>query len=140
VTTDRLPAARPAGSVPDVRNGLPGMAADFVQTIQAASDTMRLVSAAGGNDASDVEVVALTGWVCTGDTAADALQAAADLARESPGLEITSLQWAKVALPVSEGDHDGAAVVENWEWKLTVVVVKRDPVTGEPGGSATEGR
>ena len=135
--TDHLPAARAEDGVPDTR-ALPAMAADFVQTIAAASEAMRYVSASGGdNNASDIEVVALTGWVCTGDAAADALQAAADLARESPQLEVVSLHWARVALPVSE---DGGTVVENWEWRLTVVVTRRDPATGETSSYATEGR
>ncbi|MFD0432134.1 hypothetical protein ACFQ60_47705 [Streptomyces zhihengii] len=52
-----------------------------------------------GADSSDVEVSAFGAIVCTGDSPADALQAAAAVARRAPGLEIHALAWARADGP-----------------------------------------
>ncbi|MDJ0345549.1 hypothetical protein QMK19_33935 [Streptomyces sp. H10-C2] len=101
----------------------PAFAHDLVRTLRAAG------SAVGGlvtlGSSSDVSVNALTAVVCAGSTPAAALQAAADFARQAPGLEPHSLALARVP-----GPCEGV-----WEWHITMTVSSRDPMTGEYGGS-----
>ncbi|WP_330294073.1 hypothetical protein [Streptomyces sp. NBC_00576] len=128
---ENLPAVlvgQPGAAVEQARTSAPPFAGDLVRTIQEASSALRVVSTL--NPSSDITVSAHTALVCAGDTAAAALQAAADLAREAPTLEIQALNWAKVPGPV-EG---------TWEWHVILTVSARDPETGEYGGSTHHGR
>lgn len=121
------PGSQPGAAVEQARTA-PPFAGDLVRTIQQASSALGVISTL--NPSSDITVSAYTALVCAGDTAAAALQAAADLAREAPTLEIQALNWAKVPGPV-EG---------TWEWHVTLTVSARDPQTGEYGGSTHHGR
>ncbi|MFM9625320.1 hypothetical protein ACKI14_46300 [Streptomyces turgidiscabies] len=124
-----LPAVPGGAAVEQTRSAPPFTGAgDLVRTIQEAGAAVRVLSAL--NPASDITVSALTVLVCAGNTTADALQAAADLAREAPTLEIHALALARMPGP-AEG---------TWEWHLTLTVSTRDPQTGEVGGSTHHGR
>ncbi|ELP65074.1 hypothetical protein PV735_46810 [Streptomyces turgidiscabies] len=123
-----VPGGQPGTAVEQGRTSAPPFAGDLVRTIQEASSALRVVSTL--NPSSDITVSAHTALVCAGDTAAAALQAAADLAKEAPTLEIQALNWAKVPGPV-EG---------TWEWHVILTVSARDPETGEYGGSTHHGR
>ena len=74
---------------------------------------------------SDVTVSTVTALVCAGSTPADALQAAADVARQAPTLHIHSIAWARVPGPAEN----------SWEWHATLTVSARDSETGEYDGS-----
>lgn len=128
---ETLPAVlggSPGTTVEQIRTQAPPFAGDLVRTIQEAGTAVRVLSTL--NPSSDITVSAHTALVCAGNTAADALQAAADLAREAPTLEIHALALAKVPGPV-EG---------TWEWHVTLTVSALDPQTGEHGGSTHHGR
>lgn len=118
-----LPATRPdEGAVESVRIGRPPVfAQDLVRSLDGAAGAVSALADHG--QASDVSVSALAALVCTGATPADALQAAADAARQAPGLEPHGLSLARVPGPV-EGI---------WEWTITMTVSARDPQTGERG-------
>ncbi|MEU3902037.1 hypothetical protein [Streptomyces sp. NPDC045251] len=121
-----LPATRPAGesAVETVRTGRPPLfAQDLVRSLDVATGAVGALADRG--QSSDVSVSALTALVCNGDTAADALQAAADVARQSPNLEPHGLSLARVPGPV----------VGMWEYVITMTVSARDPQTGEYGGA-----
>ncbi|MEU2717784.1 hypothetical protein [Streptomyces sp. NPDC007205] len=122
-----LPATRPAGesAVETVRIGRPPLFAhDLVRSLDVATDAVGALADHG--QSSDVSVSALTALVCNGSTPADALQAAADVARQSTALEPHGLSLARVPGPV-----DGM-----WEYVITMTVSVRDPQTGEYGGAA----
>ena len=98
-----------------------GMGQDLVRSISEAAAAVRFVDATGSG-AADISVTALTALVCTGDTEATAMQAAADLTREiTPRMRIISTAWA-----MTPGAVDGA-----WQWSLTMTVSSRDPRSGE---------
>ncbi|WP_432040996.1 hypothetical protein [Streptomyces chartreusis] len=120
--TAHLPATRQpaADAVESVRfDRAPAFAGDLVRSLDEASSAVSALADQGG--ASDVTVSALTALVCAGTTVADALQAAADVARKSPGLEPHGLALARVPGPV-----EGV-----WEYQITMTVSARDPLTGE---------
>lgn len=121
----QLPATRRPLAPPAVRvQGPAGMGQDLVRTISDATAAVRFIDATGSG-AADISVTALTALVCTGDTEADAMQAAADLTREiAPRMRIISTAWAGTPGPV-----DGT-----WQWSLTLTVASRDPRTGEYSG------
>ncbi|MGX9891185.1 hypothetical protein [Streptomyces sp. NPDC002276] len=123
-----LPGGQSGAAVEKTRQPTPPFAGDLVRTIQAAGSAVQVVSAL--NPASDITVSAHTVLVCAGDTAADALQAAADLAKEAPTLEIQAVNLAKVP-----GSVDGM-----WEWHVILTVSSRDPQTAEYGGSTHHGQ
>jgi hypothetical protein len=123
--SEHLPATRRTGeaAVETVRIGRrPPFAEDLVRSLDEASSAVGALVDRG--QSSDVSVSALTVLVCTGSTPADALQAAAEAARQAPNLEPHGLALAKTPGPV-EG---------MWEWALTMTVSARDPQTGEYGG------
>ncbi|MER7817414.1 hypothetical protein [Streptomyces sp. NPDC096153] len=117
---ESLPAARPSAeaAVEPVHLRGPAFAHDLVRTLDEARTAVGSLVSRGS---SDVTVSALTALVCAGSTPADALQAAVDLARQSPSLEPHGLALARVPGPV-EG---------LWEWHITMTVSSRDPQTGE---------
>lgn len=92
-----LPSTRrPAEDVAELApTGRPvPFAGDLVRSLGEASQAVGALDQLGPS--SDVTVSALTALVCTGSTAADALQAAADVARNSPSLEPHGLSLARV--------------------------------------------
>ncbi|MGW5336196.1 hypothetical protein [Streptomyces bauhiniae] len=105
----------------------PPFAHDLVRSLDEASQAVGALDRLGPS--SDVTVSALTALVCTGGTPADALQAAAEVARQSPGLEPHGLSLARVPGPVAG----------MWEYQLTMTVSTRDPQTGEDGGPVHHG-
>lgn len=120
--TAHLPATRqPAeGTVEAVRfDRTPTFTGDLLRSLDEASTAVS--SLADEDGASDVTVSALTALVCTGSTAADALQAAADVARKSPGLEPHGVTLARVPGPVAG----------LWDYHVIMTVSARDPLTGE---------
>ncbi|MGW6979651.1 hypothetical protein ACWGE1_09405 [Streptomyces sp. NPDC054932] len=131
-STDRtaapLPATRPAVPEGDVElhaaTTMPSFGRDLVRTLHEARSA---VSALALTDSlvSDVEVSAYTALVCTGNTPAAALAAAAALATKAPSLEIHALSWARVP-----GPREGTT-----EFQVTITVTSPDPETGEHGGS-----
>ncbi|MFI5868420.1 hypothetical protein [Streptomyces sp. NPDC051546] len=99
---------------------------DLVRTLHAATTAVGTLALGGTADAaSDVEVSAFAAIVCTGDTPADALEAAAAVARRAPGLEIHSLAWAR-----TDGPREDTS-----EYKVTLTVTAPDPGTGEHNGT-----
>ncbi|MER8039394.1 hypothetical protein [Streptomyces hydrogenans] len=117
-----LPAARRPveGGVELLRTDrTPPFALDLVRSLDEASQAVTSLDPLG--PASDVTVSALTALVCTGSTPADALEAAAEVARKSPGLEPHGLTLARVPGPVAG----------SWEYQITMTVSSRDPQTGE---------
>lgn len=109
------PSALPGRVQPPASQGQ-----DLERSFVQARAAVRYVDAVGC-PAADVALTAQTALVCTGDTPADALQAAADLARGMPRMQITSLAWAK-----TPGHADGI-----WQWQVTLTVTAWDPATGE---------
>jgi hypothetical protein len=71
-----------------------GMGQDLVRSISEAAAGVRFVDATGSG-AADISVTALTALVCTGDTEAAAMQAAADRNRRVPGIP----EWNLCELP-----------------------------------------
>jgi len=128
----RLPAARtvqdpaPATAAVVARvQGPASMGQDLVRTITQAAAAVQFVAATGSTDDVDVSVTALTALVCTGETEAAAMQAAADLTREiTPRMRVVSLAWATTPGPT----------VDTWQWSVTMTVASRDPGTGEYSG------
>ncbi|MFJ9901223.1 hypothetical protein ACIQPR_48790 [Streptomyces sp. NPDC091280] len=119
-----LPVVHPGDDVAGVRIGRPPVfARDVVRSLDQATEAVGALADRG--QPSDVSVSMFTALVCTGSTPADALQAAADVARQSPALEPHGLALARVPGPV-----DGM-----WEWTITMTVSARDPQTGEYGGA-----
>ncbi len=110
---------------PQVLGG-PSFGQDLVRTLHQATTVVGgLAFGDGGDGSSDVEVSAFGAIVCTGDSPADALQAAAAVARRAPGLEIHALAWAR-----TDGPSEGT-----FEYKVTMTVTAPDPATGEHGGA-----
>ncbi|MET9466562.1 hypothetical protein ABZY44_17495 [Streptomyces sp. NPDC006544] len=104
----------------------PSFGQDLVRTLHAATTAVGTLALGENPDAaSDVEVSAFAAIVCTGDTPADALEAAAAVARRAPGLEIHSLAWAR-----TDGPREDTS-----EYKVTLTVTAPDPGTGEHNGA-----
>ncbi|NGN68438.1 hypothetical protein G5C51_31645 [Streptomyces sp. A7024] len=124
--TAHLPAPRQdQGAVEQVQNGQPpAFARDLVRSLDVATAGVRALADRG--QASDVSVSALTALECNGATPADALQAAADVVRQSPALEPHGIALAKIP-----GRVEGM-----WEYVVTMTVSTRDPQTGEYGGAS----
>jgi hypothetical protein len=99
----------------------PGFVTDVAEDFdQAQRATLRL--SARGTD-YDLTVRLATVVHCTGETTAEALQAAAEFFRESPRAELQSITWAR-----APGQPDGA-----WEYTATLTVSFPDE-RGEYGG------
>lgn len=122
----RLPVRTAPVHTPVRVQGPESMGQDLVRAISAAAVAVQYVEAAGSSPAADFSIVARATTVCLGDTEADALQAAADLARElaQRRIRITDLTWARIPGPVEE----------EWQWSLTLTLASRDPGTGEYPG------
>ncbi|MDX3165998.1 hypothetical protein PV516_19610 [Streptomyces scabiei] len=104
-----------------VQNEPPLFVPDLVRTLDAARN---VVSGLGDDESSDVSVSALAALVCTGESPADALQAAADAVRRSPTLEPHGLSLTRTP----------GLVAGTWEWILTMTISTREPLPGEHGG------
>jgi len=111
--------------------GSASMGQDLVRAISGAAAAVDYVDAAGSSPAVDFSIVARATTVCVGDTEADAIQAAADVARElaQRRIRITDLTWARIPGPVEE----------EWQWSLTLTLATRDPGTGEYPGEVHHG-
>ena len=126
-----LPAhtqAGPDAAVPARLQGPPAMGQDLVRTITETAQAVRYLDAVG-TPAADITVTAVTAPVCTGDTVADAFQAAADFARAAPRLQVNACSLARVPGPV-----EGV-----WQWAVTLYVAAADPRTGEYSGEVHHG-
>ena len=125
-----LPAPTQAGTdmVPARIQGPPAMGQDLVRTITETAAAVRYLDATG-SPAADITVTAVTAPVCVGDTQADALFAAASLARETPSLRINALTIARVPGPVEA----------MWQWAVTLYLASPDPRTGEYSGEVHHG-
>lgn len=108
--------------------GPPAMGQDLVRTITETAAAVRHLDATG-SPAADITITAVTAPVCVGDTQADALQAASDLARTTPGLRINAMSIARIPGPV-EG---------MWQWAVTLYMASPDPRTGEYSGEVHHG-
>ncbi|WP_157880340.1 hypothetical protein [Streptomyces katrae] len=113
---------------PQVLSG-PSFGQDLVRTLHQATSVVGGLSF-HDVETSDIEVSAFGAIVCTGDTPADALQAAAAVARQAPGLEIHALAWAR-----TDGPREGT-----FEYKVTMTVTAPDPATGEHSGATHQER
>ncbi|MFK0016334.1 hypothetical protein [Streptomyces sp. NPDC091027] len=131
--TDTQPPALPAPARTSPDTALqpqalvgPSFGQDLVRTLHQATTVVGGLAFGDGADAaSDVEVSAFGAIVCTGDSPADALQAAAAVARQAPDLEIHALAWAR-----TDGPRE-----DSFEYKVTMTVTAPDPATGEHGGT-----
>jgi hypothetical protein len=126
--TAHLPALRGTteAAVEPVQSGPPLFVPDLVRTLDAARS---VVSGLGDDESSDVSVSALAALVCTGESPADALQAAADAVRKSPTLEPHGLSLTRTP----------GLAAGTWEWTLTVTLSTREPLPGEHGGHTFRG-
>jgi hypothetical protein len=97
-------------------------ARDLVAGVVEAGRAVTRVQAAGGHD---VTVGAATVLECAGESAADALHAAADAVRHGE-LTVHGLLYARV--PFIEEEPDAEPV---WEHRVTVLVSAVDPELGE---------
>ena len=123
--TAHLPALRGTteAAIEPVQSGQPPL---FVPDLMRNLDAARsVVSGIGDDESSDVSVSALAALVCTGESPADALQAAADAVRKAPTLEPHGLSLARTP----------GLVAGTWEWTLTVTLSTREPL---PGGHTFE--
>lgn len=105
--------------------GGPSFGRDLVRTLHAATTAVGTLALGENPDAADIEVSAFAAIVCTGDTPADALEAAAAVARRAPSLEIHSLAWAR-----TDGPREDTS-----EYKVTLTVTAPAPGTGEHNGA-----
>jgi hypothetical protein len=106
--TEHLPAQRL--QAPLARPAPPGLIRDISADFGQAQTTTRQLSARGSGH--DMTVGLATVVHCTGDTTADALQAAADFFDEAPLAQLQSIAWSR-----SPGHRDGA-----WEYTATLTV------------------
>ena len=108
--------------------GPPAMGQDLARAITETARAVRYLDAVS-SPAADITVTAVTAPVCTGDTPADAFQAAADLAHAASHLQINACSLARVP-----GYADGV-----WQWAVTLYVAAADPRTGEYSGEVHHG-
>jgi len=126
-----LPARTAPVHKPVRVQGSASMGQDLVRAISGAAAAVEYVDAVGSSPAVDFSIVARATTVCVGDTEADAIQAAADVARElaQRRIRITDLTWARIPGPVEE----------EWQWSVTLTLATRDPGTGEYPGEVHHG-
>ncbi|MEV6979637.1 hypothetical protein [Kitasatospora sp. NPDC093806] len=102
---------------------------DLTRDLTHAAAAVRAVSRAGRNG-GDVAVAAYTAVVCTGLSAARALEEAASWCRQAPEAEVHSLAWARVP-----GHRDDV-----FEYRVTLAVSFPDHETGEHTGDTHHAR
>ncbi|MFE4976554.1 hypothetical protein ACFRAR_31195 [Kitasatospora sp. NPDC056651] len=98
----------------------PRVVDDLARDLTQAAAAVRAVSRSFRSD-TDVAVAAYTAVVCTGRSAARALEEAAAWCRQAPEAEVHSLAWARVP-----GHREGVH-----EYRVTIAVSFPDAETGE---------
>ncbi|MEU8510494.1 hypothetical protein AB0C76_02735 [Kitasatospora sp. NPDC048722] len=126
IVSANLPEAVAEGSVLPAP---PRVVGDLARDLSQAAAAVRAVSRAGGSG-GDVAVAAYTAVVCTGRSAARALEEAAAWCRQAPGAEVHSLAWARVP-----GHRDDV-----YEYRVTLAVSFPDEETGEHCGDTHHAR
>ncbi|MEV7598368.1 hypothetical protein AB0O91_13415 [Kitasatospora sp. NPDC089797] len=99
----------------------PRVVDDLARDLTQAAAAVRAVSRTGRTSGGDVAVAAYTAVVCTGRSAAGALEEAAAWCRQAPAAEVHSLAWARVP-----GHRDDV-----FEYRVTMAVSFPDHETGE---------
>ncbi|MFH9352566.1 hypothetical protein [Kitasatospora sp. NPDC017646] len=99
----------------------PRVVDDLARDLTQAAAAVRAVSRGDRTTGGDVAVAAYTAVVCTGRSAARALEEAAAWCRQAPGAEVHSLAWARVP----GHRHDV------FEYRVTMAVSFPDDETGE---------
>lgn len=99
----------------------PRVVDDLARDLTQAAAAVRAVSRSGRTAGGDVAVAAYTAVVCTGRSAARALEEAAAWCRQAPDAEVHSLAWARVP-----GHRDDVH-----EYRVTMAVSFPDDETGE---------
>ncbi|WP_280680670.1 hypothetical protein [Kitasatospora sp. MAA19] len=134
--TMRMEAQTVSANLPDtVAEGAavlpapPRVVDDLARDLTRAAAAVRSVSRAG-RSGGDVAVAAYTAVVCTGRSAARALEEAAAWCRQAPEAEVHSLAWARV--PGHRHDVD--------EYRVTLAVSFPDDETGEHLGDTHRAR
>ncbi|MFF2146052.1 hypothetical protein [Kitasatospora sp. NPDC058190] len=102
----------------------PRVVDDLARDLTQAAAAVRAVSRSGRSTGGDVAVAAYTAVVCTGRSAARALEEAAAWCRQAPDAEVHSLAWARVP-----GHREGVH-----EYRVTMAVSFPDDETGEHPG------
>ncbi|WP_344444535.1 hypothetical protein [Kitasatospora nipponensis] len=98
----------------------PRIAADLTRDLGGAAGAVRAMPPSGGPRA-DVTIAAYAAVVCTGSSAADALEQAARWCRQARQAEIHATTWARIP-----GHRE-----DLWEYQLSLQVSFPDPETGE---------
>ncbi|MFE6751585.1 hypothetical protein ACFVGM_37530 [Kitasatospora purpeofusca] len=119
-TVVEAPAALPAP---------PRVVDDLARDLTHAAAAVRAASR-GGRSGGDLAVAAYTAVVCTGRSAARALEEAAAWCRQAPEAEVHSLAWARVP-----GHRDDV-----FEYRVTLAVSFPDRETGEHSGDTHHAR
>ncbi|MEK2490449.1 hypothetical protein ACIPYS_19695 [Kitasatospora sp. NPDC089913] len=119
-TVVEAPAALPAP---------PRVVDDLARDLTHAAAAVRAASR-GGRSGGDLAVAAYTAVVCTGRSAARALEEAAAWCRQAPEAEVHSLAWARVP-----GHRDDV-----FEYRVTLAVSFPDRETGEHAGDTHHAR
>ncbi|MFG2843940.1 hypothetical protein ACGF12_12305 [Kitasatospora sp. NPDC048296] len=102
----------------------PRVVDDLARDLTQAAAAVRAVSRSGRSTGGDVAVAAYTAVVCTGRSAARALEEAAAWCRQAPDAEVHSLAWARVP-----GHREDVH-----EYRVTMAVSFPDDETGEHPG------
>lgn len=107
----------------------PRVVDDLARDLTQAAAAVRAVSR-NGRSGSDVAIAAYTAVVCTGRSAARALEEAAAWCRQAPEAEVHSLAWARVP-----GHREDVH-----EYRVTMAVSFPDGETGEFVGDTHHAR
>ncbi|MFJ9843145.1 hypothetical protein ACIRYZ_22245 [Kitasatospora sp. NPDC101155] len=102
----------------------PRVVDDLARDLTQAAAAVRAVSRSGRSTGGDIAVAAYTAVVCTGRSAARALEEAAAWCRQAPDAEVHSLAWARVP-----GHREDV-----YEYRVTMAVSFPDDETGEHPG------
>ncbi|MGW6917032.1 hypothetical protein ACWGB8_24860 [Kitasatospora sp. NPDC054939] len=119
--SSNLPEAVVGG--PGVLPAPPRVVNDLARDLSQAAAAVRAVSR-GGRPGADLAVAAYTAVVCTGRSAARALEEAAAWCRQAPEAEVHSVAWARVP-----GHREDV-----FEYRVTLAVSFADEETGEHTG------
>ncbi|MFE6865804.1 hypothetical protein ACFVFS_04545 [Kitasatospora sp. NPDC057692] len=114
---------------PAVLPAPPRVVDDLARDLSRAAAAVRSASR-DGRSGGDLAVAAYTAVVCTGRSAARALEEAAAWCRQAPEAEVHSLAWARVP-----GHRDDV-----YEYRVTLAVSFPDHETGEHVGDTHHSR
>ncbi|WP_380281846.1 hypothetical protein [Kitasatospora purpeofusca] len=114
---------------PAVLPAPPRVVDDLARDLSRAAAAVRSASR-DGRSGGDLAVAAYTAVVCTGRSAARALEEAAAWCRQAPEAEVHSLAWARVP-----GHRDDV-----FEYRVTLAVSFPDHETGEHVGDTHHSR